>query len=352
MLAGATYDGAGELSYVGYGNKVALQAIGRDQAGRVTSLTWRKPGKVDIVSTVARSRAGTIIDETLDGVDARPGSPNYVYDAAGRLTQAWVTGHHYTYDYTTTTPSGCPKGTQTKAGTNTNRVRLLDKTDKGTAETGYCYDDADRLIGTTGANPVTGITYDNHGNTLTYSTGGSTTSLGWDSADRNLTASSAGGDPAKVAYTRDATDRIIRRDTTQGDTTAPTVLYGYTGNGDTADITYDTDKRLSTLTTALPGGVLLTNQNNAQSQPAPTWDYPTIRGDLALTCDNTGTQLGDLHTYTPYGEPLTTTGAVDPDNTPNNQPGQMDYGWLGQHQRPHEHTGVNRPGSDGGSLVE
>lgn len=43
---------------------------------------------MDVVSTVARSRAGTITDETLGGVDARPSAPNYVHDAAGRLTQA------------------------------------------------------------------------------------------------------------------------------------------------------------------------------------------------------------------------------------------------------------------------
>jgi RHS repeat-associated protein len=100
------------------------------------------------------------------------------------------------------------------------------------------------------------------------------------------------------------------------------------------------NKRLLTLTTVLPGGVVLTNQNNAQGQSVPTWDYPTVRGDLVLTCDNTGVQLGGLRTYTPFGEPLTVAGVVDPDNVPNNQPGQLDYGWLGQHQRPYEHAGA------------
>jgi hypothetical protein len=77
----------------------------------------------------------------------------------------------------------------------------------------------------------------------------------------------------------------------------------------------------------------------AQGQSVPTWDYPTVRGDLVLTCDNTGVQLGDLRTYTPFGEPLTAVGVVDPDNVPNNLTGQLDYGWLGQHQRPYEHDG-------------
>jgi RHS repeat-associated protein len=155
--------------------------------------------------------------------------------------------------------------------------------------------------------------------------------LCWDTADRNVTASSAGVDPALVSYGRDAA---------QGDASAPMVLYGYTGGGDAADITYGADGRLLTLTTALPGGVVLTNQNNAQGQSVPTWDYPTVRGDLVMTCDNTGVQLGGLRLFTPFGEPLTVAGVVDPDNVPNNQPGQLDYGWLGQHQRPYEHAGA------------
>lgn len=44
--------------------------------------------------------------------------------------------------------------------------------------------------------------------------------------------------------------------------------------------------------------------------------------------------------FTPFGEPLTTGGAVDPDHVPDNAPGQMDHGWLGQHQRPYEHAGA------------
>ncbi|MEV0085899.1 hypothetical protein [Saccharopolyspora sp. NPDC050642] len=59
------------------------------------------------------------------------------YDAVGRLTDAWVTGHHYTYDFTSA-PTGCPTGTQPNAGTNTNRLRLIDATASGTTETGYC----------------------------------------------------------------------------------------------------------------------------------------------------------------------------------------------------------------------
>jgi hypothetical protein len=43
---------------------------------------------VSMTSQVTRTRSGTITDETLAGVDARPNAPNYIYDAVGRLTEA------------------------------------------------------------------------------------------------------------------------------------------------------------------------------------------------------------------------------------------------------------------------
>ncbi|MFI0470177.1 PA14 domain-containing protein [Saccharopolyspora sp. 5N102] len=341
VLAMPGYDAAGELASVNYGSGTSLTTIGKDQAGRVTSLAWRKPDATQVVSTVTRSRAGTITDETLAGTDARPTGPNYLYDAAGRLTEAWVTGHHYTYDFTTA-PTGCPTGTQANAGANTNRLRLVDAAGSGTTETGYCYDAADRILATTGANPVTGITYDDHGNTTQYTQGGVTTVLGWDSADRNLTARTASANPADVAevsYGRDATDRIVRRDTRQGDTPSA-VLYSYSAGGDTADIVLDVNKRAVSRTISLPGGVLWTATLDAQGNTTARYDHPTVRGDLTLSTDAAGVQLGELRTYTPYGESLTAAGVVDPDNVPDNQTGQLDYAWLGQHQRPYEHAGA------------
>jgi RHS repeat-associated protein len=335
VLATSTYDAAGELATVSYANGSSLSGVGKDPAGRVVALSWRTSDNVPVTSTVTRTRAGTVTDETLAGIDARPNAPNYVYDAVGRLTQAWVTGHHYTYDLTSLAPAGCPSGTQGTAGMNTNRVHLLDQTSAGTADTGYCYDAADRLLATTGTAPVTGISYDGHGNTQGWSQGSATTTLGWDGADRNTTARITGPDPAEVTYTRDATNRIIRRDVSTGDSTA-TVIYTYTSNGDSADITLDANQRLLTRTIVLPGGVLYT----VRAGTTPTLDHPSVRGDLCLTTDSAGHQSGPLRTYTPFGDPLTPTGTVDPDVDPDTQPGQSDYGWLGQHQRPHEHAGA------------
>lgn len=338
----SSYDTNGELASVSYANGSSLAAIGKNPAGEVTSLDWRTSDNHDVVSGVTRTIAGTITNETLNGVDPNSGGPDYVYDAAGRLTQAWVTGHHYTYDFTSLASTTCPTGTQRNAGANTNRVRLLDQTSTGTTTTDYCYDAADRLLATTGATTINTVTYDTHGNTTSYTSGGITTTLGWDGADRNISAATTGGTTsqnATIAYIRDATDRIVRRDASTGDPVT-SVLYSYTGSGDSPDVTLDATKRVLTTSYSLPGGVLLTLQNNSAGQPAPTWDNPTIRGDLCQTTDQAGHQLGALRTYDPYGQPLDSTGAVNTQNVPDNSPGQMDYGWLGQHQRPFEHAGA------------
>ncbi len=340
-LATASYDNAGELASVAYANGSSLASIAKDQAGNVTSLNWQTSDAHQIASTVSRTRTGTVYQETLNGVDPNPGGPSYVYDAAGRLTEAYSAGHHFTYDFTSTADPACPAGVQANAGLNTNRVRLLDQAGTTTTTTGYCYDAADRLLATTGANPITGITYDSHGNTTQYVQGGTTTNLGFDSADRHLTASTTSSDPAQVAtigYTRDVTDRIVRRDATAGDPQG-TVLYGYTGGGDSAEVTYDVNKRLLTRSLSLPGGVLLTFTYPG-GVATPEYDHVTIRGDICLSTDGTGKQTGNLYTYDPFGQPITTTGTVDSQAVPANQPGKMNYGWLGQHQRPYEHAGA------------
>jgi RHS repeat-associated protein len=336
VLATSVYDAAGELASVAYANGSSLTGIGKDTAGRVLSQSWKTSDNVTVASTVSRSlRSGTVIDESLGGVDARPGAPNYVYDAAGRLTQAWVPGHHYTYDFSSAAPAGCPSGFQDNAGWNTNRVRMFDETSSGTAETGYCYDAADRILATTGASAIGGIQYDDHGNTTQYSQGAATTFFSWDGADRNIGVRTTGTDPADVTYTRDVTDRIVRRQATSGDTTND-VRYGYVGGGDSAEYAMNgADKKLLTRSIGLPGGVLYTWKPVAAEQ---TWDHASVRGDLCLTTLPDGKQTGPLRVYGPYGEAV--TGQTSNEGMPDNQPGNMDYGWLGQHQRPIEHAGA------------
>ncbi|MFF0148007.1 PA14 domain-containing protein [Amycolatopsis sulphurea] len=343
VLASVAYDNAGELASATYANGTSLSALGKDNAARLLSLDWKTSDNKHIVSQVGRTAAGTIIDESLGGTDARANAPNYVYDGAGRLTEAYVTGHHYTYDYTSTASATCPVGTQANAGLNTNRVRLLDQTASGTAETRYCYDDADRLLATEGATSLTGFTYDTDGNTTSWKAAdGSTTTLTWDGSGRNTGVRTTGLTPAlnaDIAYTRDATNRIIRRDPRDCDNNTVT-RYGFTGDGDSPDLTLNADNRLTSLSLSLPGGVLYTSKLGNDGRFTSAYDHPSVRGDLVLTTDIAGHQVGDLRSYDPYGQPLAPSGAVDTQNVPDNSPGSMDYGWLGQYQRPYEHAGA------------
>jgi YD repeat-containing protein len=109
VLATAAYDAAsGELASVAYANGTSLAAIGRDGAGRTTRLTWAGPANAALAGDeVVRSRSGRVVDQRIDGVDARvgtggfgaPGSHNFAYDGAGRLTAAHVAGHALTYQF-------------------------------------------------------------------------------------------------------------------------------------------------------------------------------------------------------------------------------------------------------------
>ncbi|MEU0531328.1 PA14 domain-containing protein [Amycolatopsis tolypomycina] len=343
VLATAGYDSAGELSTVTYGNGSALASVTKDNGARVLGLGWRTGDGRDVVSQVGRTAGGTIIDESLAGSDARPNAPNYLYDGVGRLTEAYVPGHHYTYDYTAAASASCPTGTQANARLNTNRVRLVDETSTGSAETRYCYDAADRLIATEGATALGSFGYDADGNTTGWKAAdGSTTSLTWDGSDRNIGVKTVGPNAAlnaDISYVRDATSRIVRRDPRDCDNNT-VVRFGYTGDGDTADLTMNADGRLTSLSLTLPGGVLYVSKVGSDGAFTPTYDHPSVRGDLVLTTDAAGRQAGGLRTFDPYGQPLDAAGGVDTQNVPDNSPGAMDYGWLGQYQRPYEHTGA------------
>ncbi len=117
------------------------------------------------------------------------------------------------------------------------------------------------------------------------------------------------------------------------------VRYGHTGGGDTADYTLDSTGAVLERSISLPGGVLYTWRPDA----AHRWSYPNIHGDLIAQADPTGTPIGPLAVYDPFGQPLDpATGKLGThtanDSVPDTNPTQLDYGWLGQHQRPYEHV--------------
>jgi RHS repeat-associated protein len=55
------------------------------------------------------------------------------------------------------------------------------------------------------------------------------------------------------------------------------------------------------------------------------WSYPNIHGDVQAVANSSGAKQGVTLTYDPYGTPL--AGSVD------NVAGQVDFAWLGSHQR-------------------
>jgi RHS repeat-associated protein len=316
LAEGFVYKPGGRLESVNYptgtgkaGNGTT-GTYGYDNLGRLNKITWTAPGGTVITTDeVTRRDGGDIVGQKVDGVDHHTGD-DYVYDNAGRLTDAWVPGQHVTYKFAAT--SGC--GSLPTAGANTNRTQQIIE---GGATTGYCYDKADRLTSST--DPTVGtIAYDAHGN--------STSIFGethvYDAADRHIQTKKA---TTTVDYVRDATDRIVERKL-NGATTA---RYGYTGSGDAPSFTTDGANALLEITYSLPGGAMLTTRAAGN-----VWSYPNIHGDIVATTNQTGAKQGATLGYDPYGNQITGT-------TPDNSAGNLDYGWLGGSKRPVEHeTGL------------
>jgi RHS repeat-associated protein len=111
--------------------------------------------------------------------------------------------------------------------------------------------------------------------------------------------------------------------------TAQTVQrYSYSGGADATALTLSSSNVILDVTISLPGGLVLTKSGVTQ-----TWAYPNIHGDVTYTIDQAGVKTGPF-LYDPYGQPLS--------GVANTSPGEMDNGWLGQHQRPYEHQpGIN-----------
>ncbi|MEV4738692.1 PA14 domain-containing protein [Streptomyces sp. NPDC049555] len=335
-LATAEYDAAGQVHRVRYGNGSAL-GVERDEAGRITGKNWTLADGTALPARVTRSQSGTVVAESVPG--AEPSA--FRYDAAGRLVHARIAGHEYDRDFTSPAPAECPKGTRANAGTNGNVVRTTERTAKGTTVTGYCYDDADRLLATTGENPLTGTTYALNGHLTGYTAAGTRQTQRQDAAERYLGAGVTGPGAADVVYTKDIADHVMARTATTAKGT-DRQLYGHTDMARTApDLVLGADKRLLTRVVELPGGVLLSARPAAaRGAGRTTWSYPTVHGDVFLTAGDDGRRTGDVYRYGLYGEPLRPDGSTDPQHVPDNLPGDFDYGWLGRYQVGTEHQGA------------
>ena len=320
-FATLTYDALGRPSTVQYptgtsGNgNGTTGTYGYDTLGRQTSITWTGPGGLITSDWVTRSLAGRVVNQLVDGVDPNTAGANFVYDGAGRLTDAWTPGQRTQMAFAST--GGC--GLATAAGKNSNRTsKTVTPTGLAAVTTSFCYDYADKLTSATTAGIGT-IVYDSHGNTNSLF-GESHT---YDVVNRHVSTSKVS--PATtVTYTRDATDRIVAR-TATGETA---VRYWYGDGSDSISGTTNTSGTALTTTLGLPGGAMLV-WNHATS--TRTWQYPNLHGDLVATCTAAGAKTGATVAYDPDGNLV--AGAL-----PNNLDANMDFGWHGSQARPLEHA--------------
>jgi RHS repeat-associated protein len=323
-LATPHYDGAGRLDWVEYANGARSDPVTRDALGRETSAVWRRAsdGLALASDVVTRRLGGDITDEVVDGFDANPSGPNFTYDTAGRLIEAWTSARtptgassslHTRYGFGAADAS-CSGNSVTSAGRNTNRTSRTVGDGASATTTTYCYDAADRLIAT--SEPGAGsIAYDDHGNT-TELWGEQRT---YDASDRHMGTTKG---ESEVTYRRDPGGRIIER-TASGE---PTRRYGFTEDADSPDLVMDADAQVVERMIALPGGGLLTKRAGSN-----VWSLPNVHGDLVVTVDDQASAVGAPSNFDAFGVP---TSATQPDNAS----GDLDYGWLGEHQRPAEHA--------------
>lgn len=321
----------------------------QDPNGASSGVSWAFPnGQAGVSDQVTRSQSGKVLTDTLmDGSTVN--AFGYTYDAADRLTKATVPGNTETWSYAAT--GGC--GANVAAGADGNRTGYTDTPTSGTAwSVAYCYDNADRLTGTTITNPQAGadtlastnltsanLVYDAHGNTTTLAD----QTLAWDGADRLTSITSTGGanasNAASITYVRDATNRVIQETTTMSGGQTTTVKYSYTGAGDSADYALSSSGAVTDRILTLAGGVTYNVQGASCS-----WSYPDVHGDVVVTTDGTGARTGQLGLYDPFGNPIDPathtigTFTADGDQPGNLSAGSTSFGWEGSHSKLTDHA--------------
>jgi|GEM_PF-3373023 len=307
----------------------------RDALGRSSGITYRMgDGTTTVADSVVRTQSGRVTND----ITASGGNElwnNYGYDAAGRLTTTGIGGNSFGYGFGTqdSTSCGSGNGTNTNSGKNGNRTS---QTINGVT-TYFCYDYADRLIGSSNAlynSPV----YDSRGDMIQIGTGTTPLHLFYDSSGRSSGYEQYNSSTTGVGlyYDRDVQGRIIGRykDTiTNGSWAgAGNWYYHYTGSGSAPDYVRDSSWAIVEKNLQLPGGLLLTIKPTQTGNNQKQYSLPGVLGRTLLTADAVGTSIsngnGPLNsfTYDPFGNPL--AGSVLPANTVEGS-----YGYGGSLQK-------------------
>jgi RHS repeat-associated protein len=287
-MATPTYNTTtGRTSSVAYANGTTT-TFGYDTFGRANSTSTANGSATTITGDqVTYSVGGRVKDQQVytgsSYVDGHPTGDNYIYDGAGRLSDARLPGTTSAYGYET--GSSC---TAPDAGKNTNRSTLT-ITGTGAGTTSYCYDQADRLVSSTDYAAGT-VVYDDHGNTTQL---GDKT-LDFDASDRHIRTET----PTSVTrYWRDPLNRIanrvdMSRTTYVGSSTAMATGTGVTVNRPAG--TQAGDLIVAGLTIANPGTLDNTGWTLAATQTQGTqrtwilWRYATGTDPSSWTLSTNG----------------------------------------------------------------
>jgi RHS repeat-associated protein len=318
-FATITYDMYSRITHVDYPAGISLGNMAFDQLGRNSGMSYTLLGNTTLSDTTTRATSGNIISEIENSI-----SKSYTYDTAGRLITAKIGSNSFTYSFGSAS-SSCASltGNNPNAGKDGNRTS---QTVNGTV-TSYCYDYADRLIGSTNST-LTSPTYDSHGNTISIGSTGNQTTFTYDSSDR-YTGMKSGN--TEVIYVKDVLNRITSRTLKQNGVIKSQLTYGFTGGYDTPDYIQDTSRKVTEKYLSLPGGITATIKVGATSAGAVTYSLPNIHGDVMATVNADGMLTGKYMTG-PFGEVLPITPSGYTSTNPNNASAGL-YSYVGSNQK-------------------
>jgi len=195
--------------------------------------------------------------------------------------------------------------------------------------------------------PVAGanLTTYGPGATLAYDAHGNTTRLGDQTLVYDVTNRHTGttlDDGTIIEYTRDATNRIVKRTVKTSPTATPEVTkYLYAGGGDGAWAVVTASGFEATY--GLPGGATIRVDSTGA---AVGWAYPNLHGDVIVQADNIGTRIGTRASYDPFGQPIDpATGQIGTTTADDAVPDTIggadaDYAWVGGNRKLYEHQGT------------
>jgi RHS repeat-associated protein len=330
-----TYDSYSRIDHVDYPAAGSLRStMSYDTYGRNNTITYRLgDGATTISDTTGYTQSGRVNADTITS-GATSLASSYTYDLADRLTGATIGTNTYSYGFGAES-SSCNSltGNNTNAGKDGNRTT---QTINGTT-TYFCYDQADRLIGS-GNSLYNTPTYDSRGNMLTLGTGTTPLNMGYDSSNRNssLTQWTSAGTGTGMYYNRDVQDRVAYREkdtiTAWNWALSGQWFYGYTGSSSSSAFIRDANWNIVEQDLPLPGGVTLSVKPQQTGNNQKQYSLSNVHSDTLLTLNAAGTNTsngnGPLSSfvYDPFGGAVGTTNL--PANTVNGS-----YGYTGKNEK-------------------